>query len=98
MAPEQFSGRGSDRRVDYYGVASVVFEMLTGRPVVAASDVFDIIREHAHFVLPARDDIGDGVSQEMYEVLLYGLEHDPDKRSLDFERLAAWAAPFDLGE
>ena len=96
MAPEQFSGRVTDRRVDYYGVASVVFEVLTGRPVIAATDVFDIIREHAHFVLPAREDIGEGISQEMYDVLLRGLEHDPDKRSLDFERLAMWAAPLHL--
>jgi serine/threonine protein kinase len=96
MAPEQFSGRVTDRRVDYYGVAAVVFEMLTGRPVFSATDVFDIIREHAHFVLPARDEIGEGVSQEMYEVLIHGLEPDPDKRSLDFERLATWAAPLGL--
>ncbi len=96
MAPEQFSGRISDRRVDYYGVASVIFEVLTGRPVIAATDMFDIIREHARFVLPARDDIGEGVSQEMYEVLVSGLAHDPDKRSLDFERLVTWATPHDL--
>ena len=95
MAPEQFSNRVSDRRVDYYGVACVAFEALTGRPVIAASDVFDIVREHAHFVLPAREAIGGGVSEEMYEVLLRGLEHDPDKRSLDFDRLITWAAPLD---
>ena len=96
MAPEQFSGRVTDRRVDYYGVASVVFEVLSGRPVIAATDVFDIIRELAQFVLPAREDIGQGISQEMYDVLLRGLEHDPDKRSLDCERLALWAAPLHL--
>ena len=96
MAPEQFSDRVADHRVDYYGVAAVVFEALSGRPVIAATELFDIIREHAHFVLPGRDDIGKGVSQEMYEVLLRGLEHDPDKRSLDFEKLASWAAPLDL--
>ena len=96
MAPEQFSGRATDRRVDYYAVAAVIFEVLTGRPVIAASNVFDIIREHARFVLPAREDIGHGISYEMYEVLLNGLERDPDKRSLDFERLAAWAAPLAL--
>jgi serine/threonine protein kinase len=93
MAPEQFSARVTDRRVDYYGVAAVVFEALSGRPLIAATDVFDIIREHAQFVLPAREDIGDGISPEMYDVLLRGLEHDPDKRSLDLERLATWAAP-----
>ena len=98
MAPEEFSGRVSDRRVDYYGVASVVFEVLTGRPVITASNVFGIVREHEHFVLPARGDIGEGVSQELHEVLLRGLEPDPDKRSLDFETLVTWAAPLDLDD
>jgi CRP-like cAMP-binding protein len=96
MAPEHFSGRITDRRVDYYGVASVVFEALSGRPLIAATEVFDVIREHAQFALPAREDIGEGISEEMYEVLLRGLEHDPDKRSLDFETLAMWAAPLHL--
>ena len=96
MAPEHFSGRVTDRRVDYYGIASVVFEALSGRPLIAATEMFDVIREHAQFVLPAREDIGEGISQEMYEVLLHGLEHDPDKRSLDFERLATWSAPLHL--
>jgi len=98
MAPEEFSGRVSDHRVDYYGIASVVFEVLTGRPVITASNVFDIVREHALFALPARGDIGGGVSQELYEVLLHGLEPDPDKRSLDFDRLVTWAAPLDLND
>ena len=96
MAPEHFSGRATDRRVDYYGVASVVFEALSGRPLIAATEVFDVIREHAQFVLPAREAIGEGISQEMHDVLLHGLEHDPDKRSLDFERLEMWAAPLRL--
>jgi predicted Ser/Thr protein kinase len=96
MAPEQFSDRVADRRADFYSLACVVFEALSGRPVVAASDVFDVIREHAQFVLPAREDIGTGVSEEIYEVLLHGLQHNPDQRSLDLERLATWAAPLDL--
>ena len=96
MAPEHFSGRVTDRRVDYYGVASVMFEALSGRPLIAATEVFDIIREHERFVLPPREEIGEGISQEMHDVLLRGLAHDPDKRSLDFERLAMWAAPLHL--
>ncbi len=96
MAPEQFTGRVADRRADFYGLACVAFEALSGRPVIAASDIFDIIREHAHFVLPRRDSIGPGVSQEMYDVLVAGLEHDPDKRSLNLDQLASWAMPITL--
>ena len=96
MAPEHFSGGVTDRRVDYYGVGAMVFEALSGRPLIAATEVFDVIREHAQFVLPAREEIGEGISQEMHDVLLHGLEHDPAKRSLDFDRLAMWAAPLQL--
>ena len=93
MAPEQFSNRAVDRRADFYGLACVAFEALAGHSVVAASDVFEIVREHARFALPGRADIGDGISQKMHDVLAAGLEHDPDRRSLDLDELAAWSAP-----
>jgi predicted Ser/Thr protein kinase len=98
MAPEQFSGRIADRRADFYGFACVIFEALSGRSVIQASDVFDIVREHAHFTLPGREDIGAGISPEMHDVLVRGLKHNPDERELDLERLATWAAPLDLEE
>jgi tRNA A-37 threonylcarbamoyl transferase component Bud32 len=93
MAPEQFSRRAVDRRADFYGLACVAFEALAGRPLIDATDVFEIMREHARFELPAREAIAPGVSEEMYAMLAAGLEHDPEKRSLDLDRLAAWAAP-----
>jgi hypothetical protein len=96
MAPEQFSGTQVDRRADFYGFACVAYEALAGRPVVGSSSMFDIIREQAQFTLPPRETIGRGISLEMYEVLRRGLEQLPDKRALDLERLAAWAAPIDF--
>src|SRR5262245_21228900 len=43
MAPEQFSHRVADRRADFYGLACVAFEALSGRSVVEATDVFEIM-------------------------------------------------------
>ena len=98
MAPEQFSGEGQvDHRADFYGFACVAFEALSGRPVVRSSNVFDVIREQAQFVLPPRESIGPGTSAEMYEVLRRGLAPSPDDRSLDLDMLASWAAPVHLG-
>jgi serine/threonine-protein kinase len=91
MAPEQFSGGTVDRRTDFYGLACVAFEALSGRPVLRGSDFFTIIREQTQFVLPAANQIGKGVSDEMYEVLTRGLERAPDKRALDLDRLTAWS-------
>jgi serine/threonine-protein kinase len=96
MAPEQFSNREVDRRADLYSLACVAFEALAGHSVVAATEMMDIVREHEHFVLPARDEIGAGVSEQMYAVLSAGLEHDPDKRALDLAMLSTWAAPIVL--
>jgi eukaryotic-like serine/threonine-protein kinase len=96
MAPELFSGRAADRRADFYGLTSAMFEALSGRPVIQATDILDIVRQHAQFTMPSRDVIGSGVSLEMYDALRLGLEQDPDKRDLDLDRLAAWAAPLDL--
>jgi CRP-like cAMP-binding protein len=97
MAPEQFSQRVADRRADFYGLSCVAFEALSGRSVVDATDVFEIVRELARFELPPRADIGRGISEEMHAVLAAGLQQDPDKRSLDLDRLASWAGPLDLG-
>ena len=96
MAPEQFSDGPLDRRADFYGFACVAFEALSGRPVIKSSNVFDIIREQTQFTLPPREEIGRGISREMYEVLLRGLAQSPDNRNLDLDKLASWAAPVDL--
>jgi serine/threonine-protein kinase len=96
MAPEQFSDGSVDRRADFYGFACIAFEALSGRPVITSSNVFDIMREHAQFTLPPREEIGRGISPEMHEVLLRGLAQSPDGRTLDLDKLASWAAPVDL--
>jgi predicted Ser/Thr protein kinase len=98
MAPELFSDRVADYRADLYGLACVAFEALTGRSAIAASTMFDVMREHANFVLPPRDAIGTGVSEEMYDVLVRGFDHDPDKRLVDLKQLALWAGSLNSEE
>ena len=96
MAPELFAGRGADRKADFYGLACVVYEALCGRPVLEASDIFGIVGEHLRFKLPPREQIGRGISSEMREVLVGGLDASPDNRTLDLERLAQWAGPIEF--
>lgn len=93
MAPEQFAGHPAGCQTDYYGLACIAYEALTGRPVVSASDVFGIVRELLHFSLPPRENIGRGVSTEMHDLLACGLDHSPDRRTLDLARISAWAGP-----
>jgi serine/threonine protein kinase len=97
MAPEQFARGAPDPRVDFYGLACLAYEMLSGRALFEAPDLFGIIREKLRFVLPSPAEIGLGVTIEMHEFLTRGLDHRPERRTIDLDRLAAWAGPIDLG-
>jgi eukaryotic-like serine/threonine-protein kinase len=97
MAPEQFAWGAPDPRVDFYGLACLAYEMLSGCALFEASDLFGIIREKLRFVLPSPSEIGLGVTIEMHEFLARGLDHRPERRTIDLDRLAAWAGPIDLG-
>jgi hypothetical protein len=98
MAPEQFSGHPADRRTDLYGLACIAYEALAGRPVIEATDVFGIVREHLRFMLPPRERIGEGISIEMYDLLTRGLDASPDNRTLRLDLIAKWAGPLRLHE
>jgi hypothetical protein len=96
MAPELFSGVDADARTDVYSLACVAYEALSGRPVIEDSDVIGYLTEQPQIALPPRDQIGAGVSIEMHELLTRGLDFCPDERTVDLDRLAAWAAPIDV--
>ena len=97
MAPEQFGSAVIDQRVDVYGLACIAYEALSGRALVESSDLFGIIEEKLKFVLPPPAEIGLGVTLEMHEFLARGLDHRPEKRTVDLDRLSTWAGPVDLG-
>jgi len=93
MAPEQFDAPTLDHRVDWYALACVAYEALTGRPTVEASDLFGIIHERERFVLPPASRIGAGVSDEMHAFLASALQQRREQRIVDLRQLAKWAGP-----
>jgi CRP-like cAMP-binding protein len=93
MAPEQFGSQDLDHRTDWYGLANVAYELLAGRPVIEASDLFAIIKERQEFVVPPASQIGLGVSREMHDFLVNALKPRREDRSVDLRQLAKWAKP-----
>jgi serine/threonine-protein kinase len=95
MAPEQFSHEPTDYRVDYYGLACVAFEALTGRPAIDSDDLVDVVLKIGQFALAPASRIGAGVTADMHGWLARGLQPRPADRLIDLDALAAWAGPVD---
>ncbi len=61
LSPEQAAGKPVDRKSDIYSAGAILFELITGRPLVAETElkaiIFSIIMRSAPPVLPALDPV-----------------------------------------
>ena len=81
MAPEQFGfGRTVDHRADWYALACIAYEALSGRPVAEADDLQTMDEEKRRFVLPPAEKLGFEADPEMYAFLSNGLQQRQEDR------------------
>lgn len=82
LSPEA-SGRTSEQpdfRSDIYSVGCTMYEILTGRPPLLASDQLSFIHRHLTTIPTAINDLIQGLSVELGAVISKCLEKSPDKR------------------
>ncbi len=95
MAPEQSHGLPATPRTDLYGLGCLLYEMLAGEPVFAASSPAGLMRMHLEQP-PAPLRRGD-VPPELEELIRQLLEKDPARRPASaeetFSRLLAHVQP-----
>jgi PAS domain S-box-containing protein len=81
MAPEQAMGGEADRRSDVFGLAAVVFEMLTGRPLrPRGGSLADQLRLAVDTYVPPASQLVRGLPIYVDAVLQRGLAADRDER------------------
>jgi len=93
MAPEQLAGKRADGRADVFAFGSIVYEMLTGRPLFRGKDILAIIMRQMVWSLPARVKIRPDLEEDLYAVLRESLDKKPERRVLELARLVRWSAP-----
>lgn len=94
MSPEQILGRELASQSDFYSLATVLFELLTGRQLFKAKKVKDLFRTVVHQKAPRltaiRPDLPDGLA----DILAKALEKKPRARFQTGREMAEAIEPF----
>ncbi|MGQ7845448.1 protein kinase domain-containing protein [Granulosicoccus sp. 3-233] len=94
MSPEQILGRDLGPPSDFYSLATVLFELLTGRQLFKAKKVKDLFRTVVHRPAPRLRQIRPDLPAELSSVLARALEKKPEVRYQTGQDMARALRPF----
>ncbi|HEV8433775.1 MAG TPA: TonB family protein [Thermoanaerobaculia bacterium] len=80
MSPEQAWGRNIDKRSDIFALATVLFEMLTGRRLFTGDNELSILEQVREARVVAPSQYNDEVTPEIDAIVLKALQKEPEKR------------------
>ena len=95
MPPEQLAGGRLDPAADYFSLGCVIWELLTGRPLIHETHFTDILRRHADWQIPNIRQQAPEIDPDWEDLLRHCLPAQADARHPDLTHLASWAAPVD---
>jgi tRNA A-37 threonylcarbamoyl transferase component Bud32 len=96
MAPEQFDADRLDHRVDIYALACLGYKLLSARRPFEGCSLAGMIRQKIKFAVPPRDQIGNGISEEMHAFVEGGMRPEREERLASLDACVTWAAPIDV--
>jgi serine/threonine-protein kinase len=88
MAPEQLRGKAADRRCDVFAAAVVLWQTLTGRPLFHGDSPGEVMARVLEQPIDPPSQHGPEISKALDEIVLRGLERDPDARWATAEEMA----------
>jgi len=80
VAPEQIRRKRGRVSVDIYGVGTMLYEMLTGRPPFPGDDPFVVASARLLGDPPAPHTVNPAISRQVEEIVLKALRRDPAER------------------
>lgn len=94
MSPEQILGRELTPASDFYSLATVLFELLTGRQLFKAKKVKDLFRTVVNQPAPRLDEFKPDMPEALANVIAHALQKNPQKRYQSGAEMAAALEPF----
>ena len=88
IAPERLRTEPADHRADLYAMGTILFELLTGRPVFSSNDDFDLIAMHVQDAPPRIVDLNPALPASLDDVIQRSLEKQPKDRFADAAEMA----------
>ena len=80
MAPETISSQGAEFRSDLFSAGIMLYEMVTGTPVVAGGNVFQILNRNAHEKADAPSSRNVKVDEKLEWIILKAIAKKPAER------------------
>jgi serine/threonine protein kinase len=97
MSPEQILGRELGPPSDFYSLATVLFELLTGRQLFKAKKVKDLFRTVVHQPAPRLHSIRPDLPRGLSDVIAKALAKKPVSRFRSGKEMARALAPYVQG-
>ena len=94
MTPEQARGGETDERTDVYALGAILFEMLTGRPLIFGQDLDEVLQQILEREVPRPGEVARDaepprvVPDDLEAICLRCLARDPADRYPDMNALA----------
>jgi len=83
MAPEQIDGQRGDARTDLYALATILFEMLSGRTPFGGDTPMAVMAQHLNGTPPRLDRLNPAIAPAWAAIIARSLQRQPDERYPD---------------
>lgn len=80
MAPETISSQGAEFRSDLFSVGMMLYEMVTGTPVIEGGNAFQILNRNAHEKADAPSSRNVKVDEKLEWIILKAIAKKPEER------------------
>jgi serine/threonine-protein kinase len=95
MPPGQMTGEESGTGIDIYAFACIAYELVVGKPFHEGRTARGLFQDKLTRRLPAASEIGPGISDDLHELLMKGLENEPANRLDTLASVVPWSGELD---